>query len=203
MFPMLLMSLTFKRTVVVVGAMVLGACGALSADRVPPVSVLNARPNPVAAIPSAIAVPAGHSRYLTLQSAGEVAYECRANGYQDGFEWGLLSASATLYEANAGAGIDRLGSPVGTYASGPTWEVNDGSRITGKLIAISSVALGDIPLQLVQANPSMGKGVMQGVTYVQRLNTRGGVAPHKGCDQSTVSTQVLVKYQADYIFYKG
>ena len=40
-------------------------------------------------------------------------------------------------------------------------------------------------------------------TFIQRLNTTGGVAPADGCSTSAdVGKQVLVPYTADYYFYK-
>ena len=44
---------------------------------------------------------------------------------------------------------------------------------------------------------------MSGVTYIQRVNTQGGVAPMSTCDATTISKRELVNYQADYIFYKA
>jgi hypothetical protein len=39
--------------------------------------------------------------------------------------------------------------------------------------------------------------------YIQRVNTRGGVAPGSACAASNVGAMQVVKYQADYIFYKA
>ena len=58
-------------------------------------------------------------------------------------------------------------------------------------------------MQLVKANPATGAGAMNGVTYVQRVATRGGVAPASACDGSTTGRKEIVKYQADYIFWKA
>jgi len=44
---------------------------------------------------------------------------------------------------------------------------------------------------------------MTGVTYVQRLNTVGGVAPTDACNAAVVGTKKQVNYQADYNFYKA
>ena len=41
---------------------------------------------------------------------------------------------------------------------------------------------GNIPLQLVKANPATGNGAMTGVTFIQRVATKGGVAPATACD---------------------
>lgn len=60
----------------------------------------------------------------------------------------------------------------------------------------------NIPLQLVQANPATGNGAMTDVTYIQRLNTVGGVAPSAPCGKPNAGARQQVKYQADYVFYK-
>ena len=86
------------------------------------------------------------------------------------------------------------------YYPGPTWEHNDGSKITGKQLAVSPATTG-IALQLVQANPATGAGMMNGVTYIQRLNTVGGT-PAGTCDTTNVGAKQVVKYSADYYFYK-
>jgi Protein of unknown function (DUF3455) len=148
-----------------------------------------------AAIPVAVAVPAGQKAYMTLTGVGEITYECRAKATKDGFEWAFAGPAAVLYDANK--------VPQGKYYGGPTWEANDGSKVTGKQLAVSPAAPGNIALQLVQANPAMGNGAMQGVTYIQRLNTVGGVAPSDACSESSLGMKKQVKYQADYVFYKG
>ena len=62
---------------------------------------------------------------------------------------------------------------------------------------------GSIPLQLVKANPAMGSGAMTGVSFVQRVATVGGVAPALPCDAASAGRKEVVKYQADYIFWKA
>ena len=39
------------------------------------------------------------------------------------------------------------------------------------------------------------------MTYIQRVDTEGGLAPVVGCDQAHVNTEVRVDYKADYYFY--
>ena len=40
-------------------------------------------------------------------------------------------------------------------------------------------------------------------TFIQRLNTAGGIAPSTGCVESRdVGKKALVPYEADYFFYK-
>jgi hypothetical protein len=146
-------------------------------------------------VPTAIAVPAGHTMAMRQVGAGDLTYECRAKAGTMDHEWVFAGPSAVLYDT------DRK--VVGKYYGGPTWESSDGSKVTGKQLAVSPGATGAIPLQLVQANPATGSGSMNGVTYIQRVNTQGGVAPSAACGASNVGTKQTVKYQADYVFYKA
>jgi len=93
---------------------------------------------------------------------------------------------------------------VGRYYGPPaTWENSDGSKITGTQLAVSPAAAGSIPLQLVKANPAMGQGAMEGVTYIQRVATKGGVAPATACAADSKGRKEVVDYQADYVFWKA
>jgi Protein of unknown function (DUF3455) len=99
---------------------------------------------------------------------------------------------------------DRDNKTVGSYFNvPPTWQANDGSQVVGKQLAISPAPAGNIPLQLVQAASYKGEGAMKSVTYIQRLNTVGGVAPSDTCDAGKVGTKKQVKYKADYLMYKA
>ena len=70
-------------------------------------------------------------------------------------------------------------------------------------VAVAPSSAGNLPYQLVKANPAEGKGAMTGVTYIQRVALKGGVAPASECSPATKGKKEIVKYQADYIFYKA
>jgi len=148
-------------------------------------------------VPTAIAVPAGNKVSMRTVGVGELTYECREKqGSAGTFEWTFVAPTATLWDTNRSKAV-------GKYYGGPTWESNDGSKVTGKQLATAPATnAGAIPLQLVQAAPAMGTGAMQGVTYIQRLNTVGGVAPKELCAASSAGQHRQVKYEADYVFYK-
>ena len=150
-----------------------------------------------AALPEAVKVPAGHSVKLETVGVGEITYECRAKKDVAGqFEWVFVGPDAALN--------DRSGKRIGKYYGPPaTWEAMDGSKVTGAQLAMSPASAGSIPMQLVKANPAMGAGAMQGVTYIQRVATQGGVAPSIACVASSMGQKQIVKYQADYIFWSA
>lgn len=147
-----------------------------------------------ASLPEAVRVPAGHRQTMHTVGRGEITYECRAKkDMPTAFEWAFVAPVATLADAG--------GRSVGRYYAGPTWEAADGSKVTGKQVAVAPAAAGSIPLQLVKAEPAMGMGAMQGVAYIQRLKTQGGVAPAEACDAAKALQRRQVAYQADYVFY--
>ena len=148
-------------------------------------------------VPSAIAVPAGNKVAFVFKGSGLLNYECRAKAdAPTDFAWVLASPDAALKDKN-----DAL---VGKYYGGPTWEHADGSKVTGKQLAVSAAPTpGNIPWQLVEAAPTTGSRVMNGVTYIQRVNTMAGVAPSDPCNATTVSSKKQVRYSADYYFYKA
>jgi hypothetical protein len=148
-----------------------------------------------AGLPAAVQVPAGHKVAMETVGVGQITYECRAKKDMAGHEWVFVGPDAKL--------LDRMGKQVGRYYGPPaTWESMDGSKLTATQLAVAPAAAGSIPLQLVKANPATGMGAMQGVSYIQRVATQGGIAPAMLCDGSKVGSQQIVKYQADYIFWR-
>ena len=150
-----------------------------------------------ASLPDAVKVPAGHKVAMETVGTGDITYECRVKANAAGqYEWFFVGPDAKLW--------DRGGKQVGKYYGPPaTWESMDGSKITGTQVAVAPGGSGNIPLQLVKANPAMGMGAMQGVTYVQRVATMGGVAPAMTCGAANLGAKQVVQYRADYIFYKA
>jgi hypothetical protein len=148
-----------------------------------------------ASLPAAVQVPAGHKVAMETVATGELTYECRDKAAMPGTtEWFFVGPKATL--------ADRAGKPVGTYYGPPaTWEATDGSKVSGTQAAVAPSGAGNIPFQLVKANP--GTGMMSGVTYIQRVALKGGAAPASGCTMETKGARVVVPYQGDYIFWKA
>lgn len=150
-----------------------------------------------AGIPAAVQVPAGNKVAMETVGVGEITYECREKqGAAGTYDWVFVGPKAAL---NSRADR-RLGSYYGPPA---TWESIDGSKLTGTQVAVAPATAGSIPYQLVKANPAFGQGAMTGVTYIQRVATRGGVAPSTQCTAATATRREVVKYQADYIFWSS
>lgn len=145
-------------------------------------------------LPEAVRVPAGAMQKMVAVGSGEITYECREKKDMAGqYEWAFVGPVASLKDMN--------GTVVGKYYAGPTWEANDGSKVTGKQLAVAPSTPGNIPLQLVKTDPATGMGAMQGISHIQRLKTVGGVAPAAACAMANKGERQQVTYQADYVFY--
>ncbi len=128
----------------------------------------------------------------------------------------LFTPQATLFNDNLGQIITHFFSPNpgedGTIRA--TWQSSqDTSTVWAALVPDGSstdpafVAPNSIPWLLLQVKnhqdgPTGGEK-LSATTFIQRLNTHGGVAPSTGCASSTdVGNQAFVKYTADYFSYK-
>ncbi|MFJ8027133.1 DUF3455 domain-containing protein [Streptomyces sp. NPDC096311] len=138
--------------------------------------------------PAALKVPDGNRLTGVFSAAGVQTYTC-ADG-----AWKLLEPAATLWARN-----DRSRRPLALHSRGPVWvSTVDGSAVNAAAIA-NSPKTGTIPELLLQSTATRGTGVFAGVSYVQRLDTHGGVAPTTAC---TGTDQISVRYSATYAFYK-
>jgi hypothetical protein len=135
--------------------------------------------------------------FLTAYAVGVQKYTCQPNG-----TWLFTDPEATLYATNGS------GKPIGThflnFATGrPVWQFQDGSSVEAARKASASGGAGNIAWLLLQAavtasGPDGDR--MTGTTWVQRLNTSGGVAPAGTCAPGDT---IAVPYTTDYLFWKA
>jgi uncharacterized protein DUF3455 len=163
-------------------------------------------------VPTDLVVPAGNTAFLIGHAQGTQNYVCLPKG--SGFAWTLFGPQATLFDGNGNQQITHFlsANPIENGTLRATWQHSgDTSRAWAAAIATSSdsayVAPGAIPwlkLQVVgaQYGPSFGHKLTE-TTFIQRVNTAGGVAPATGCSVSTdLGQRAFVPYTADYIFYR-
>ena len=143
-------------------------------------------------VPAALAVPRGNRLAFLRDATGQQIYGCQANA--TGYGWVLIAPDADLFKPNG-----RL---AGSHYAGPTWEALDGSTVVGARVAAYSADPSAIPWLLLSAVSHAGHGRMSKVSFIQRLETAGGLAPTTGCDADHVGAQVGVDYTATYYFYE-
>jgi hypothetical protein len=143
-------------------------------------------------VPQQVQPPANEQLLLQVHAKGDQIYSCKSDGAQ--FTWTLKAPDAQLF--------DKSGKVFGKHFAGPSWEANDGSRVTGKAVAnVPSPDADSVPWLLVNILTHEGTGVLSRATSIQRVNTKGGKAPASGCDASHTGQEVRVPYEADYLFY--
>ena len=145
-------------------------------------------------LPQSITVPSGHSVVLETRATGILNYECRASTGGP-YGWALVSPQANL--------LDRTGKDVVAYSGPPAkWVHIDGSSVVGTQVSTAPNGEYNLPLQLARAEPSMGMGALQNISFIQRINTKGGVEKTKPCSALNTGEKLTLPYQADYIFWR-
>jgi len=128
---------------------------------------------------------------LVLQARGEGVqiYTCVKG---DDWAWKLKAPDATLLDENHKA--------IGKHFAGPTWHLDDGSEVQGKMVE-SKPQAGTIPWLILTAKSTGGEGRLSRVDAVRRTGTQGGVAPTAGCDAEHAGAEARVPYSALYSFF--
>jgi hypothetical protein len=141
----------------------------------------------------------GDCQNLQVPAGNRVAFHVLGVGVQiytwTGTSWSFVSPEAVLF---ADPGDHRV---VGFHFAGPTWESLSGSEVVGTTIQSCTPNPDAIPWLLLGAVSNEGHGIFQRVTFIQRLNTVGGIAPTVPGD---FPGQVArVPYTARYFFYRA
>ena len=144
-------------------------------------------------VPSDLTPPASAVFLFELGASGDQIYTCAVKPEDpNAFVWTFKGPQAELFNAR--------GEVVGTHFAGPTWQGQDGSSVVGAVVARADAPSEKaIPWLLLEAKSHAGGGAFSTITHIQRLNTKGGVAPSKGCDHA--GEEVRVPYEATYAFY--
>lgn len=131
--------------------------------------------------------------YLVLHATGVQKYTCQANG-----TWLFTDPEATLYKTTGAP------KPVGThflnFSTGrPVWRFRGGSSVEAARTQSAPGGAGNIAWLLLQA-VATSRGRLAQTTWIQRLNTTGGIAPAGTC---TTGATAAARYSADYFFWRN
>ena len=147
------------------------------------------RPN----VPDNLKAPDGENLVLTAHASGVQIYTCQL--LEGKYTWTLKGPEAELR--------DSRGTLIGRHHAGPTWELQDGSSVTGKPVArVDSPDGNSVPWLLLSAIGHEGNGALSSVSSIQRIATQGGQPPAADhCDASKQGSDAKSPYTADYYFY--
>jgi hypothetical protein len=181
-------------------------------------------------VPANIQVPAGNKAFLVGHAFGTQNYICVPSAASaSGVAYSLFTPEATLlnndfkqvvthyfspnpFESNTNPALTAAGVIRATWQhsrdTSTVWakvdQNPDGSNATSldrAFVKLGAVAWLRLKVVKAQDGPTGGNTLTK-TTYIQRLNTSGGVAPSTGCSSSTdVGNQAFESYTADYFFY--
>jgi hypothetical protein len=171
----------------------------------------NLTPPPV---PDRIHVPEGNEVFLIGHAFGTQDYVCAASA--SGVAFVLTTPEAVLFDNPARRVVNHYFSPNpvegGTIRA--TWQsTRDSSVFWGQATGVATfltdpdfVAPDAIAwVRLSQAGVLDGPGggnKLSVASFVQRVNTKGGLAPAIGCNSpADIGHTAFVPYEADYVFY--
>ena len=162
-------------------------------------------------VPPGLEVLAPSEAFLLGRGVGTQNYECQPTGPLGRVGWVLFTPQATLFDDQGGQLTTHFFSPhpnEGNLVRVAWQHSRDTSTVWAKLVAAATVdpqAIAWLKLEVVgtQSGPTGGTA-LTGTTFLQRLNTRGGLAPATGCDLlSDVGHKAFIPYTADYFFYRN
>jgi hypothetical protein len=154
-------------------------------------------------IPDAITLPdnlpGGNSRVVTFFAEGVQKYKAQEvpGSNPVSYQWVFVAPQADLYDAT--------GRIVGNHSAGPTWQLSPVDSIYGQAFnpartAASSDANSIDWLLLMPKTDKAPTGIFAHVSYVQRIDTKGGKAPATAPESATATADV--HYTAIYRFTK-
>lgn len=141
------------------------------------------------AVCSNLEVPAGNIVNSRVYAVGVQRY--RWNGET----WVFVEPVATLY-ADA-----KYHEKVGIHYAGPTWEFNNGSKVVAARLEGCSPTPTAIPWLLLEITSTSGPGILTSMTYIQRVNTVGGLAPT--APGASIGAVADIPYTAEYYYYRA
>ena len=162
-------------------------------------SALSATANPgqdnrAPEVPSALAVPDGNKVSFQGYAEGVQIYVATSSPTAPtAFVWTFRAPEAVLF--------DNDGNVVAIHYAGPTWESESGSTVVGARVAGATVDPTAIPWLLLRAASTEGPGILEPTTFVQRVNTTGGLAP--AVPPTQAGQEARVPYTAEYYFFRA
>lgn len=143
-------------------------------------------------IPEQIKVPVGYSPVLTVHAKGDQIYQCSLSKGE--YVWEIQAPDAKLFDAQ--------GEIVGNHRAGPLWEYKEGSQVVGRVLKkLDKTPDSSISWLLVEVVSHKGNGLFSNVSFINRINTEGGLPPLVVCNANHVGGEKRIAYKADYIFY--
>jgi hypothetical protein len=140
---------------------------------------------------------------INVEEGNKLAFHAYAKGVQI-YKWNLVNQTWDLVAPQAGLFAEEgYHGEIGTHYVGPTWESKSGSKVEARRVpgtgcTPDTTAIAWILLKQIRTE---GAGIFAKVTFIQRVNTVGGLAPST---QGEYDGQIKESpYTAEYYFYRA
>jgi hypothetical protein len=140
---------------------------------------------------SKIKAPSTVEPTLQLTSRGVQIFRCEKR--EQGLVWVFRQPQAEL--------LDSSGKTVGQHGANFSFEHDDGSRLVSTIAAYDEASKPTDLRWLLLTTRSFGKGALENVSHVQRVNTAGGMPPAR-CQSSQLNQLLRVDFTSDFVFYR-
>lgn len=145
-------------------------------------------------------LPAGCEK-IQVEEGNTVAFRVYAVGVQvyrwNGSSWDFVGPIANLFADEGFHG--KVGTHYAT-PDGPAWESNSGSVVVAKRKDGCDPDPTAISWLLLQKHSTDGPGIFNTVSFIQRVNTAGGLRPTL---PGSPNEERRVPYTTEYLFYRA
>lgn len=146
-------------------------------------------------LPAGLRVYPGAILDDVLTARGQAVYEC--NRGSTGLSWDFQGVESAL--------ADSTGKRIGTATPGGYFMADDGSYVVTRVDATASMGQDKLPwarlVARLDAGRQTGEGRFGRTQLIQRVSTKGGVAPDGAC--AVEGAMLYVPYDATYLVYRA
>ena len=161
-------------------------------------------------VPPGLEVDAPNQPFLLGHGVGTQNYECQPVGPLGRVDWVLFTPQANLFDDHSDQLITHFASPNPDEPNvvRVSWQDSrDTSAVWARAVAVATVNRNAIPwvklLVVGRQDGPTGGATLSRTTFIQRVDTEGGLAPTTGCEVlSDVGHRAFIPYTAEYFFYR-
>lgn len=140
---------------------------------------------------------------IVVPEGNKLAFHAYAKGVQI-YRWNIVTQTWDLVAPRAGLfAEEQYFGEIGTHYGGPTWESKSGSKVEARRVLGTGCTPDPTAIAwlLLSKHRTEGNGIFSKITFIQRVNTVGGLAP---AVPGIVDGETReVEYTAEYYFYRA
>jgi hypothetical protein len=165
-------------------------------------------------VPDDIRVDPPNVPFLVGHAFGTQNYVCQPIDSVGRVDWVLFTPQATLFDDGSEQIITHFNSPNpneddvvratwrDSRDTSTVWARATGFSSDPNFVSAGAIAWVRLAVEHIGEPGQNGGNTLSGTTFIQRLNTEGGLAPPTGCERPTdAGHRAFMPYTADYFFF--